>query len=58
MVGRYERGDPTVSFDDHLEDEVEVEVEAPPVSCRSRMMGGWRYEIETNEVSKNDEIFV
>jgi hypothetical protein len=54
LVGQYEiQGDPTVSFDD--EDEEDEEVKPPPISYLSRILGGWRYEIETNEWNDADD---
>jgi hypothetical protein len=54
LVGRYEAaGDPTVSFDD--EDEGAGELQAPSISFCSRVLGGWRYEIETSEWTEADD---
>eukprot|EP01043_Picozoa_sp_COSAG02_P064288 COSAG02_NODE_9351_length_2246_cov_184.727993_2_plen_373_part_00 len=54
LVGQYEAtGDPTVSYDD--EDEPVCDVEPPAISCCSRLLGSWRYEIETSEWNEADD---
>lgn len=54
LVGRYEAaGDPTVSFDD--QDDGAGELQTPSISFCSRVLGGWRYEIETSEWTEADD---
>ena len=58
LVGRYEAaGDPTVSFDVNDDDNGDDpgDVEPPDISFFSRVLGGWRYEIETSEWNEADD---